>query len=136
MGVYDDSLIRPLAEVLMNLGLKSAMVLHGHGGLDELSLSGPNHVVFFKEGEMQEFYISPKTSLKASPNIQPACRLAAGKREDRPGDSKRKRKRAKKDVVALNAGAAFLVVGAAKDLAEGVKLALRVIEEALPLTPL
>lgn len=132
MGVYDDSLIRPLAEVLMNLGLKSAMVLHGHGGLDELSLSGSNHVVFFKEGEMQEFYISPE---EVGLRQAPISSLLAGSPQENAKIALEivngKEKGPKRDVVALNAGAAFLVVGAAKDLAEGVKLALRVIEEGL-----
>lgn len=132
MGVYDDSMIRPLAEVLMNLGLRSAMVLHGHGGLDELSLSGPNHVVFFREGHMQEFYLSPED---VGLNRAPVSNLLAGSPQENAKIALEilngKERGPKRDVVALNAGAAFLVVGAVKNLIEGVKLAIRVIDEGL-----
>lgn len=132
MGVYDDSLARPIAEVLMNLGLKSGMVVHGHGGLDELSLSGPNHVVYFKGGQIKEFYLAPEdVGLKKAPitsllanspkeNAKIALEILNGK-ERGP----------KRDVVTLNAGAALFVVGAASDLDEGIRLAAKVIDEGL-----
>ena len=122
MGVYDDSLTRPIAEVLMDLGLKSGMVVHGHGGLDELSLSGPNHVVYFRGGQMKEFYLAPEdVGLKKAPitsllanspkeNAKIALEILNGK-ERGP----------KRDVVTLNAGAALFVVGAAGDLVEGIE---------------
>ena len=132
MGVYDDSLTRPLAEVLMNLGLKGAMVLHGHGGLDELSLSGPNHIAFLKNGEIREFYLSPEdVGLKRAPlssllayspqeNAKIALEIVNGK-ERGP----------KRDVVALNAGAAFLVTGTVKNFSDGVQFALQIIDKGL-----
>jgi anthranilate phosphoribosyltransferase len=55
IGVYDPALTQPLAEVLGSLGGQAAFVVHGHGGLDELTTSGPNRVSRLKDGEVTSF---------------------------------------------------------------------------------
>jgi anthranilate phosphoribosyltransferase len=55
IGVYDQRLTRPLAEVLDALGGRAAYVVHGYGGLDELSTSGPNRVAHLKDGFVESF---------------------------------------------------------------------------------
>jgi len=55
IGVYDRTLTRPLAEVLGELGGKAAFVVHGHGGLDELTTGGPNTVSRLKDGRVETF---------------------------------------------------------------------------------
>jgi anthranilate phosphoribosyltransferase len=50
IGVYDPALTEPLAKVLGELGSEGAFVVHGHGGLDELTTSGPNRVSYLKDG--------------------------------------------------------------------------------------
>jgi len=59
LGVYKEELVMPLAHVLKNLGLKSAMVVHGAGGVDELSLAGENKTAYLKDGAVKEFNFSP-----------------------------------------------------------------------------
>lgn len=55
IGVYDPGLTQPMAEVLAGLGGQAAMVVHGHGGLDELTTSGPNRVSHLKNGRVSTF---------------------------------------------------------------------------------
>jgi anthranilate phosphoribosyltransferase len=55
IGVYDAALTRPLAEVLGELGGQAAFVVHGHGGLDELTTDGPNTVSYLKDGRVSTF---------------------------------------------------------------------------------
>ena len=57
IGVYDLALTRPLAEVLGELGGQSALVVHGHGGLDELTTSGPNQVSQLKDGRVKSYIL-------------------------------------------------------------------------------
>jgi anthranilate synthase/phosphoribosyltransferase len=58
IGVYDPTLTRPLAEVLCELGSQAALVIHGHGGLDELTTSGPNQVSQLRDGKVETFELN------------------------------------------------------------------------------
>jgi anthranilate phosphoribosyltransferase len=59
IGVYDPALTHPIAEVLGELGGKAAFVVHGHGGLDELTTSGPNRVSRLQDGHVDTFALDP-----------------------------------------------------------------------------
>ncbi|MFV1857739.1 MAG: anthranilate phosphoribosyltransferase [Anaerolineales bacterium] len=59
IGVYDPALTQPLAEVLGALGGQAAFVVHGHGGLDELSTGGPNRVSHLRQGRVTTFELDP-----------------------------------------------------------------------------
>lgn len=60
MGVYDEKLVEPLARVLANLGVKSAMVVHGQDGLDEISMSAPTTVCEVRSGTYESYVITPE----------------------------------------------------------------------------
>jgi anthranilate phosphoribosyltransferase len=60
MGVYDKELVEPLAKVLMNLGVKNAMVVHGSDGLDEISMSAPTTLCEVKNGWLRPYEITPE----------------------------------------------------------------------------
>jgi anthranilate phosphoribosyltransferase len=60
VGVYDGRLTHPLAEVLGRLGCIGALVVHGEGGLDEISLSGPTKVSQLKGGEISDYTLRPE----------------------------------------------------------------------------
>jgi anthranilate phosphoribosyltransferase len=60
LGVYDESLVEPLASVLANLGVRRAMVVHGHDGLDEASLTGTTTVCEVNAGGMNSFFLTPE----------------------------------------------------------------------------
>lgn len=129
MGVFDRALLLPMAEVLHALGSKAAWVVHGSDGADELTLTGPSHVAELKNGVIKTFAITPEDAgLKActaeeleggSPqyNAKELSLLLTGKAS------------AYRDIVLLNASAALVVAGKAKDLLEGVSLAARSIDE-------
>ncbi|MDR0570877.1 MAG: anthranilate phosphoribosyltransferase [Clostridiales Family XIII bacterium] len=60
LGVYDESLVEPLANVLLNLGVKRAMVVHGHDGLDEITLTGSTTICEASDGGLNSYFITPE----------------------------------------------------------------------------
>ncbi|MDR0272814.1 MAG: anthranilate phosphoribosyltransferase [Clostridiales bacterium] len=111
MGVYDRELVEPLVQVLCNLGVKSAMVVHGEDGLDEISLSAPTFICEARNGNVKSYTITPeqfgftrcaKDDLKGgdpAENAEILKALLSGK------------KGAKRDAAVLNAAAAMYVAG-------------------------
>ena len=124
LGVYDEQLTVPLAEVLLRLGVKSAFVVHGAGGLDEFSTLGKNRVASLKEGRVSSFCLhpgdlgisaaSPGQLKGGSPRKNARITFGILKGED-PGPGR--------DIVLLNAAAALVAGGRASDLAEGIEVA-------------
>jgi anthranilate phosphoribosyltransferase len=129
LGVFSPDWVEPLANVLMSLGAERAWVVHGHGGLDEISPSGETKVAAVENGRVTTFTIKPEDAgLKprdvseikggdAAHNAE-ALRAVLGGAES-----------AYRDTVLLNAGAALVVAGKAKTVTEGVALAARSIDE-------
>ena len=129
LGVYDEYLVQPLAQVLMNLGVKKGMVVYGQDKLDEISLSAPTTVCEFKDGWMKNYVITPEQFglqrctkqdlVGGSPaeNAEITKAILAGE------------KGPKRDAVLMNAGAALYIGGKAESLAEGIKLAAQLIDE-------
>ncbi|MCO1603323.1 anthranilate phosphoribosyltransferase [Desulfosporosinus nitroreducens] len=60
LGVYDENLVEPLARVLSNLGVRRAMVVHGHDGLDEVTLCSTTTVCEVFEGKLNSFFLDPE----------------------------------------------------------------------------
>lgn len=60
LGVYDENLVEPLANVLSNLGVKRAMVVHGHDGLDEITLTGTSTICEVADGRLNSYFITPE----------------------------------------------------------------------------
>ncbi len=124
LGVYDESLVEPLARVLTSLGVKRGMVVYGQDKLDELSLSAPTTVCEINQGEYTSYVVTPETlGLKR-------CRksdLVGGTPEENAGITrsilKGEERGPKRDIVLLNAGAALYIAEKSASLAEGVKLA-------------
>jgi anthranilate phosphoribosyltransferase len=128
MGVYDLRLLEPLAEVLGRLGATRAWTVHGQG-LDELTTTGPTEVAEWKDGTVRRFTVTPQDAGlplasiddirggDAEVNAAALTALLAG--ECGPY----------RDIVLLNAAAALVVGESADDLAQGVTLAARVIDD-------
>lgn len=126
MGVYDASLVEPLAKVLANLGVKKAMVVYGQDGLDEISMSAPTTVCEVSNGSYETYVITPeqygftrckKEDLRGgSPeeNAEITRRILSGE------------KGAKRDAVILNSAAAL-------HIAKGITMeeAIGVVKETL-----
>ena len=127
MGVFSEKLCRPLAEVMGRLGGEHIMVVHSKDGLDEISLAARTHVAEFKDGEVQEYDLTPEElglesdSLVGLDVTDPAASLALIK----DAFSKRTTEAANKaaDMIALNAGAAIYVSGITRTHKEGVRMA-------------
>ena len=60
LGVYDENLVEPLANVLLNLGVKRAMVVHGHDGLDEITLTKTTTICEVANGRLNSYFITPE----------------------------------------------------------------------------
>lgn len=128
LGVYDEYLVEPLAQVLISLGVKRGMVVYGTDKLDEISLSSPTKVCEIKDGWFKSYTITPED-----------FGLTSCKKEDLVGGSPKENaeitknilkgeKGAKRDAVLMNAGAALYISGKADSLNNGIKLAGEIID--------
>lgn len=123
LGVFDKNLVRPLAEVLKNLGSEHVLVVHSEDGLDEISLAAPTFIAELKNGDISEYRITPeslglKTRSLDSLHINDAAQsLALVKIALTDNHS------AAADIVALNAGAAIYAANLCATLQQGVDMA-------------
>jgi anthranilate phosphoribosyltransferase len=136
LGVYDEYLVQPLAQVLMNLGVKKGMVVYGQDKLDEISLSAPTTVCEFKDGWMKNYVITPEQF-----GLQRCTKqdLVGGTPAENAEITKAilsGEKGPKRDAVLMNAGAALYIGGKAESLAEGIKLAAEIIDSGKAMTTL
>ncbi len=130
MGVFAPELTDLLAKALRGLGSKSAMVVNGYGGLDELTTTGPNRISYLREdGEIVHIDVDPTelgfhtahiTDLKGDDAPTNAAILRSVLAGDDSG--------AKRDVVLLNAGAAIMAAGRSASIADGIELAREAID--------
>ena len=128
MGVYDKKLVRPLAQVLSNLGVVRGFVFNGDG-LDELTLTGKNTVVEIDHGQLRDVEIDG-VALGLAPCTK--ADLVGGDAKENAQITKDilsgKERGAKRDTVVLNAGAALFIAGKAKNLRDGIELASGLID--------
>jgi anthranilate phosphoribosyltransferase len=128
LGVYDPGLTSILAEVLRRLGSARALVVFGEGSVDEISIIGPTQVSELREGVIENYRIGPEDFGMARANIGDikggnAQDNAAIVRDVLDGDPGPRR-----DIVLLNAGAAFYATGRAADIKEGIQMAAESID--------
>ena len=128
LGVYDEYLVQPLAQVLMKLGVRRGMVVYGQDKLDEISLSAPTTVCEFKDGWMKNYVITPEQF-----GISRCTKedLVGGTPEENAEITRRilaGEKGPKRDTVLLNAGAALVIGGKAESFADGIALAAQLID--------
>lgn len=128
MGVYDESLVEPLAKVLSNLGVKRALVVYGQDRLDEISASAETSVCEVKDGTFKSYTISPEqfglirckkeelTGGTSDENAAITKAVLAGEQG------------ARRTAVVLNAGAGLYVAGKADSIEAGVRLAEELID--------
>ena len=136
LGVYDEYLVEPLAQVLINLGVKRGMVVYGKDKLDEISLSAPTKICEIKDGWFKSHTIKPedfgferctKDDLKGgtpAENAQITRDILSGAQGH------------KRNAVLLNAGAALYIGGKADSVKSGVELAAEIIDSGKALETL
>ena len=136
VGIADGSLGKKIADVLGLLGSRHALVVHGDDGVDELTLAGTTQVWEVKEGTTHDYTINaqdlglPQTSMDS---------LRVGSPEESAGLLRgvlQKEKGSARDVVLLNAAAAFLVADRANTIAKGIPMAEEAIDSGRALAAL
>ncbi len=128
LGVYDENLLEVMAKVLMNLGVKGAMIVYG-GGLDEISVSGLTTVCEVRDKRIIKYDINPEDyGIK----IVPKSEIAGGTPKENAQITldilTGKEQGAKRDIVLLNAGCAIYCTGAAASISDGIKMARESID--------
>lgn len=128
LGVYDEYLVEPLAQVLCSLGVKRGMVVYGQDKLDEISMSAPTTVCEFKDGWYKTYTITPEQFgltrctkddlVGGTPEENAAITRAILNGEKGP----------KRDAVLMNAGASLYIGGKAESMEAGVALAAELID--------
>ena len=137
MGVYDQALVEPLAQVMANLGVNRGMVVYGQDSLDEISMCAPTSVCEIKDGKFTSYEITPeqfgyeKCEKGALTGGTPAENAEITK-----AILKGEERGPKRQAVCLNAGAALYIAGKAASIEEGVKLAESLIDSGAALKKL
>ena len=137
MGVYDQALVEPLAQVMANLGVNRGMVVYGQDSLDEISMCAPTSVCEIKDGKFISYEITPeqfgytRCEKGALTGGTPAENAEITK-----AILKGEEKGAKRQAVCLNAGAALYIAGKADSVEAGVKLAESLIDSGAALKKL
>ncbi len=136
MGVYDETLVEPLARVMNNLGVKRGMVVYGQDRLDEISICAPTSVCEIRDGKYETYTITPEmfgfeTAEKdalvgGTPQENAAITRAVLSGEQGP----------RRNAVLMNAGAALYLAGKAETLQGGVSLAAELIDSGKALAKL
>jgi anthranilate phosphoribosyltransferase len=137
LGVFDEALIEPMAQVLNKLGSKRALVVHGAGNLDELTVTGETKIAELRDGNVICYTITPeelglkRSSIEELQGGKDAAESAEQMRAVLKGE-----KGAKRDMVLLNSGAALMAAGLCETLQDGVTKAAEIIDSGLAIQKL
>ena len=137
MGVYDQSLVEPLAQVMANLGVNRGMVVYGQDSLDEISMCAPTSVCEIRDGKFTSYEITPEQfGYERCEKGALTGGTPAENAEITKAILKGEKKGPKRQAVCLNAGAALYIAGKAASIEEGVKLAESLIDSGAALKKL
>ena len=129
LGVYDEYLLQPLAQVLSSLGVKNGMVVYGREKLDEITCVGETAICEFKDGWTKSYVITPEEFGFERCSKED---LLGGTPEENAAITRGildgSIQGAKRNTVLMNAGASLYIGGKAKTMAEGIKLAASLID--------
>ena len=137
MGVYDQSLVEPLAQVMANLGVNRGMVVYGQDSLDEISMCASTSVCEIRDGKFTSYEITPEQfGYERCEKGALTGGTPAENAEITKAILKGEEKGPKRQAVCLNAGAALYIAGKAASIEEGVKLAESLIDNGAALKKL
>ena len=137
MGVYDQLLVEPLAQVMANLGVDRGMVVYGQDSLDEISMCAPTSVCEIRDGKFTSYEITPEQfGYERCEKGALTGGTPAENAEITKAILKGEEKGPKRQAVCLNAGAALYIAGKAASIEEGVKLAESLIDSGAALKKL
>ena len=128
IGTFSKHWLEPMAQVLDNLGSECVWVVHGSDGLDEITTAGPTSVAELKDGKIRTFEVTPEDAGLA--RVKPEALKGGDATENAKAllDVLKGKKNAFREVAVLNAAAALIVAGKAKNLKEGALLAAKSID--------
>ncbi|MBW1960000.1 MAG: anthranilate phosphoribosyltransferase [Deltaproteobacteria bacterium] len=129
LGVYSPQLTEMFAQALKLLGAKRAFVVHGHDGLDEISVCAPTRITELKDGQLRTYDLNPEQFFD---HLEQPSSLAGGEPSLNAEITRNiltGKKGPQRNVVALNAAAALMAAGVADNLKEGIRLAESSIDE-------
>ena len=135
IGVFDPNLTEALAYVLKNLGLKSALVVHG-SGLDEITTTGATKISELSEGKVRTYYIKPEDFGFRQNKLSEIQAKSIQENADSLLDVLKGGNGAKRNIVLMNAGAAIYIAGKASDINEGIEIAKQSIDSGKALEKL
>ena len=137
MGVFDQSLVEPLTQVMANLGVNRGMVVYGQDSLDEISMCAPTSVCEIRDGKFTSYEITPEQfGYERCEKGALTGGTPAENAEITKAILKGEEKGPKRQAVCLNAGAALYIAGKAASIEEGVKLAESLIDSGAALKKL
>ncbi len=136
MGVYDEKLVEPLAKVLLNLGVKRAMVVHGEGGVDEISISGKTKVCEVKDGNLINYEITPEMLDLQTTSLDNVVGGDIVRNKEIALSILNGEKGPCRDIVVMNAAAALYIAGKKETLNECARLAEEIIDSKKALNKL
>lgn len=137
MGVFDQSLVEPLAQVMANLGVNRGMVVYGQDSLDEISMCAPTSVCEIRDGKFTSYEITPEQfGYERCEKGALTGGTPAENAEITKAILKGEEKGPKRQAVCLNAGAALYIAGKSASIEEGVKLAESLIDSGAALKKL
>lgn len=128
MGVFDEDLVEPLANVLKNVGVDRALVVHGKDGLDELTITNDTRICELKEGKIESYYLNPEKLGIQKGNMEDIIGGNAEENAEIIRNLFKGEKGPKRDILVLNAGAAIYIGNKAKSLQEGIEIAKNIID--------
>ena len=131
VGVYDQELCLPLANVLNELGCEHAMIVHGLDGMDEISICSRTHVVELNAGEITEYSITPEDFGMIRSELPELMVDGAEQSLEKINAVFDNQDGGCKNIIVLNSGAALYIAGLAESLGSGIELAKKTIETGL-----
>jgi anthranilate phosphoribosyltransferase len=128
IGTFSRHWVEPMAQVLKNLGSESVWVVHGSDGLDEITTAGSTSVAALENGKIRTFEVTPEDAGLSRGKAEALRGGDAGQNAEALLDVLKGKRGPFRDVAILNAAAALIVAGKAKDLKQGAALAAKSIE--------
>ena len=129
MGVYSARLVPVVADAMTMLGVKHAMVVHGDGGMDELSISGASSVAEVRDGAVRMYQVTPEEFGLQRADVATLAISSAADSADVLRAIFSGEKGARRDVIVLNAAAVLMTAGVVETMQDGVRLAQTTLDE-------
>ncbi|MGF0110535.1 anthranilate phosphoribosyltransferase [Clostridium sp. SGI.024] len=131
LGVYDEKMVDMVAEVLLNLGLRRALVVHGDDGLDEITTTTTTTICEVNNGEIKKYKIRPEDFDINKASLKDISGGEANENSKIIIDILKGVKGPKRDIVIINSAAALYVGEAVNSIKEGIKIAAELIDSGI-----